>query len=340
MKPMKNIGRVTGNGLLGVLSCFLLSCNTIYDDAGDCAPTYAVRFIDDMNLNYADAFDAEVNSVSLFAFDSEGTLVWSKTEAGSTIHPGNQPYEMDISELKPGTYTLVAWGDIKDNTSFSIPTLTTGASTLEELTCRLTRTSRDDDGDVVNKRLYPLFHSMAQVTLPKDEEGGEYHYEMQLTKDTKDISVLLQQLSGDPLNPDDYEFTIEADNGHLNYDNSLLADETPFVYKTWDVQATDNSAVVAHLSTSRLIQDTGQPNYTRPMLTVRKTSDGSTILSIPIIDYALLVRSMMGRDAGDQEYLDRQGDYNMTFFLQEGKWVSSVIIINDWRIVLNNDTME
>jgi hypothetical protein len=106
------------------------------------------------------------------------------------------------------------------------------------------------------------------------------------------------------------------------------------------VQSTDLSAVVANLTTSRLMQSTGQRSYTRPMLTVRKNSDKSTILSIPIIEYALMVRSITGRATTDQEYLDRQGDYSMTFFLQDGKWVSAVIIINDWRIVINNDEME
>jgi hypothetical protein len=30
----------------------------------------------------------------------------------------------------------------------------------------------------------------------------------------------------------------------------------------------------------------------------------------------------------DQEYLDRQDEYSMTFFLDEGEWVSSYILIN------------
>jgi hypothetical protein len=38
----------------------------------------------------------------------------------------------------------------------------------------------------------------------------------------------------------------------------------------------------------------------------------------------------------NQEYLDRQDEYTMTFFLDEGEWVSSVIYINSWRVVINN----
>lgn len=338
---MDRCGYIIKHSLLGLLTCLFASCNTIYDDAGDCTPGYLVKFTDDMNLNYADAFDSEVNSISLYAFNTDGTLVWQKTESGSDIHPEDGTYEMDISELTPGDYTLVAWGDLQDNTSFTIPNMINGVSTLDELTCRLERTrSRDDDTDVVDTRLTPLFHAITEINIPEDDDGGVHRYNMQLTKDTKNITVVLQQLNGGTLSTDDYEFIIEADNGHLNYDNNLLTDEEPFLYKAWNVQSTDLSAVVANLTTSRLMQSTGQRSYTRPTLTVRKNSDKSTILSIPIIEYALMVRSITGRATTDQEYLDRQGDYSMTFFLQDGKWVSAVIIINDWRIVINNDEME
>ena len=43
------------------------------------------------------------------------------------------------------------------------------------------------------------------------------------------------------------------------------------------------------------------------------------------------------REQGDQEYLDRQDEYNMTFFLDEqNQWINSVILINSWRVVLSN----
>jgi hypothetical protein len=39
----------------------------------------------------------------------------------------------------------------------------------------------------------------------------------------------------------------------------------------------------------------------------------------------------------DQEYLDRQDEYNMTFFLDDDmQWVSSHILINSWKVVLND----
>ncbi|MFR8641103.1 MAG: FimB/Mfa2 family fimbrial subunit, partial [Phocaeicola vulgatus] len=38
----------------------------------------------------------------------------------------------------------------------------------------------------------------------------------------------------------------------------------------------------------------------------------------------------------NQEYLDRQDEYNMTFFLDESmKWINTSIIINDWVVRFN-----
>ena len=61
------------------------------------------------------------------------------------------------------------------------------------------------------------------------------------------------------------------------------------------------------------------------------------MLSIPLIDYALLVKGYYNRDMTDQEYLDRQDEYTMTFFLDDNdQWASSSIIINSWKVVLDN----
>lgn len=39
----------------------------------------------------------------------------------------------------------------------------------------------------------------------------------------------------------------------------------------------------------------------------------------------------------DQEYLDRQDEYNMVFFLDENdRWVNSTIYINSWKVVLGS----
>ena len=79
---------------------------------------------------------------------------------------------------------------------------------------------------------------------------------------------------------------------------------------------------IAELTVGRLVLQND------PILTI--TNDkGEKVLSIPLIDYALLVKGYYNRDMSDQEYLDRQDEFNMTFFLDEDdRWVDSYIVIN------------
>lgn len=39
----------------------------------------------------------------------------------------------------------------------------------------------------------------------------------------------------------------------------------------------------------------------------------------------------------DQEYLDRQDEYNMTFFLDpDDRWIDQYIYINSWHLVIQH----
>jgi hypothetical protein len=131
----------------------------------------------------------------------------------------------------------------------------------------------------------------------------------------------------------------------MAYDNSVMEDEQ-IVYRPWDIttgqvdvdadistRANMVTVSVAELTTARLMTDH------HPMLVVSRKEDGERVLSVPIVDYALLVKGNYNRAMDDQEYLDRQDEYNMTFFVHDGKWVSSQIIINSWRVVLNNENL-
>jgi hypothetical protein len=339
---------------MGLLSLLFSNCGFISDGEAECAPTFQVSFRDDKNLSFADAFDNEVNTVTLYAFDEEGTLVWENTESGDALHPAEGKYAMNISSLTPGRYRLVAWGDLEENTSFQAPALTPGVSTLTDLTCRLNRDSRAEGVDEVDTDLDPLFHGMTEVTIPEEADFGTHTYEVQLTKNTNYVTVVLQQLDGSEINADEYDFAVTADNGHLNYDNSLLHDENTLRYNAWSVRSAaigsqparrdtlhtratqmDASSLVAHLTTSRFVLEDNAE--TRPTLIVSNKKTGDVVLSIPIIEYALMVRSYYPSITDDQDYLDRQHDYNMTFFLESGTWLNNVVLINSWRVVLINE---
>ena len=169
-----------------------------------------------------------------------------------------------------------------------------------------------------------------------------------LVKDTKTVRVVLQHLDGSPVPADRFTFNIACANGLMAHDNSLLPDEVlnyrPYYTAsgTAETQAdgtratTSISTALAEMSTGRLVWDNGTP----ATLSVTNNETGQVVLSIPLMDYALLVKGYYNRDMPDQEYLDRQDEYNLTFFLDENnRWVSSTIIINSWRVVLSEEEL-
>jgi hypothetical protein len=350
---MKTLKHIINCSLAVIAALVFASCNAIYDDEGDCSVQYRVRFLDDINLKYADAFDAEVTSMSLYVFDENENLLWSTYRSDELFADGDFFHSVDISHLSPGKYHVVAWGGIQsDASSFSVPNITRDPVRLQDLTCSLKRTSRaDQETDLVDTDINDLFYGTADIEIPADDEAGMHTFDIHLTKDTHRVTVILQQINGRQLSADDYEFVIEAGNGHINHDNRLLYDEKRFVYRAYDTQVTDAglygedtsygnaSAVVARLTISRLeIND--WDTYTRPSLTIYNTHTGGKLLSIPLIDYLLLVRSYYHNVSSDQDYLDRQDEFNFTFFINEGTWLNSEILINSWRVVLNNPDLE
>jgi len=328
-----------------VLSLLLVlaftACNSfLFDNEGDCTTTYQLRFRYDWNIKFADAFAHEVKSVSVYAFDESGKLAWQKAEKGAAL--AQDRYAMTL-DLPAGKYDLIAWcgldNDAGANESFSVPQLTIGTSTKENLLCKLNRKHDAAGNAYVDTDLYALYHGQLSVELPEAEDGSTRTYTMPLVKDTHRLRVILQHLSGETVNVSDFSFSLEDENGLMNYDNSLLADE-PITYQAWNKEQgeagvevreaqTAVKVAIADISTARLIA--GRKMY----LTVRNASD-KVIIKVPFIDYALLVKSKVSFAISNQEYLDRQDEYTMMFFLDEkDEWDATTLYINSWKVVLS-----
>lgn len=320
-----------------------ISCDSILsEEEVDCSVEFRVKFKYDMNMKFADAFANEVKSVTLYGFDDNGKLVFQKTEQGDIL--AEDGYTMLLDDVEPGDYNLITWGGLEGEESFAVPILNKGNSTYEELNCRMNReySTRAADGSAtVKEDLRPLFHGQIQK-CSFTRAATQQIITVPLTKNTNNVRVVLQHLSGKPVDVSKFTFTIEDENGLMNYDNKLLDDEelTYYAWRTDSGEADMNAdgtrattsvgVAIAELTVGRLVTDN------KPVLTIANDK-GEKVLAIPLIDYALLVKGYYNREMTDQEYLDRQDEYNMTFFLDENdQWVSSSIIINSWRIVLDD----
>ncbi len=333
----------------------LASCNMFHEDLPPCEVNHNLRFRWERNMLFTDAFEGNVSSVEVYGFDSEtGVLAFTRKESAETLWSNNN--SMSLSGVAPGEYDLVAWCGLvpegEDDPSFVLPDLQVGVSTLDELNCRMEREINTDGTHHSSSDLYDLYHGKLDnvvIYSPDDSEHNmdSYTYTVDLTKDTNRVRIILQQLSGDDIDPMNFTYTIEESNGLLHHDNSLLDDEM-ITYHPWrnsfgqagidtdlkdhgDTRAITNVRVaIADLTTSRLMADR------QSILTV-KNGDGDLVARIPLTDYALLVKGNYNKKMTDQEYLDRQDSYTLTFFLDANHhWVSSQVIINSWKVVFKD----
>ena len=341
---MKRLARIPGLKIWTLLLFFagsLASCNVLTEEEKDCA--LYVRFKYDMNMNFADAFQNAVNSVTLYAF-KDGVLAYQRTEEGELLKQNG--YRMRIDEIpyrEKHKYDYITWAGEPDNESFTIPVLTVGKSTKEDLFCQLNRAGNG----VVSTDLEDLFHGMTNgqdYSRSASSAAGD-EVVIPLTKNTNNIRIVLQHLSGKPVDVNKLNFTITDKNGLMNYDNMLLGEDV-ITYKAWhkaqgsagigeqqEGVITEVNLALADLTVARLMADE------EPILVVTNDEE-EMVIRIPLVDYALLYKRLRYEDMPDQEFLDRQDEYNMTFFLDENyRWINQFIYINSWKVVLQESEL-
>ena len=340
---MKRLARIPGLKIWTLLLFFagsLASCNVLTEEDQDCA--LYVRFKYDMNMNFADAFQNAVNSVTLYAF-KDGVLAYQGTEEGELLKQNG--YRMRIDEIpyrEKHKYDYITWAGEPDNESFTIPMLTVGKSTKEDLFCQLNRAGNG----VVSTDLEDLFHGMTNgQDYSRSASAAGDEVVIPLTKNTNNIRIVLQHLSGKPVDVNKLNFTITDKNGLMNYDNMLLGEDV-ITYKAWhkaqgsagigeqqEGVITEVNLALADLTVARLMADE------EPILVVTNDEE-EMVIHIPLVDYALLYKRLRYEDMPDQEFLDRQDEYNMTFFLDENyRWINQFIYINSWKVVLQESEL-
>jgi hypothetical protein len=78
-----------------------------------------------------------------------------------------------------------------------------------------------------------------------------------------------------------------------------------------------------------------------PVLHIYNDHLDRRVLTIPLNDYFLAVRSANVASMDPQEFLDRNDDFNMTVLLDKNlDWVSVSINIHSWRVVKYNETLQ
>ncbi|MGM9759737.1 MAG: FimB/Mfa2 family fimbrial subunit [Parabacteroides sp.] len=303
---MNRLTKILTSSIGALMLTAFAGCDYIHDDSLPRCE-YRLHFVYDYNMKFADAFQQEVNKAALFICDAQGKFITRRDIEGSELKANSV-----IMDLEPGRYQVLTWAGLASD-SYSWPDLTPGSSTLQEIQVK---TLREADGSQPNE-LTPLWHSLDELQVVGDTHEDKT---ISLAKNTNKLRLVLQDTDGNCMDVRDFTFEIRADNGFMDYDNSLLADTEisyqPYFTQNVNIAEGDSlmgkplmqTVAVAELNTMRLMD---KKNY---RLIVRHNDWEKDVINVNLCNYLLLTQ-MEGHDISAQEYLDRQDEYSIVFFL-------------------------
>ena len=326
MQNRINIKAIARTALVAVLAILLPVSCTILEDLEPCPRGVRIKFVFDYNMEYANAFHSKVDCYDLYVYDKEGNFLKSFTETGEKLKDENYRLEIDLPH---GEYTLVCYGGTAcDNSTFRLTTEPAEGTVRNDLEQNLIH-----DGTVSNKRLHDFYYGAKTVKVT-----GELYNDvtLNLMRNTNNIRVMLQHLDGTPIPEDKFNCYITDDNTKFDAYNNLVPNGK-ITYQPWaqgivtPTKANDFSSAYAEFSTSRLHVD--NPNR----LVIETKEDVHKVIDIPLNQYLLLLKSQQYDKMPSQEFLDRESNWSLIFFLDEGfRWSTIQIIINGWTVRLND----
>lgn len=304
------------------------SCVT--DKLEECPNDYQLKIVFDRNMLFADAFASQVKSVDIKVFDTTtGREVFRHTEQGDAL--AAEGYRVALP-VPPGSYNILCWVGMAEGESFGYAD--PSAEILENHNVVL-----NTENGVSAAPLNNLYHGLARnVEFIDNNTIGSLEVQtatVYLTKNTNRVNVILLNLDGSEMKTADFSLAIYSGNGEMAHDNSIDAKRaveyrpwaiTPIVSETSVARAATQSALGAEFSLGRLTSTSAS------RLEIYRNSDGETIVSVPLERNLLLYKGQFHASMSDDEYLDREDDYNITFILDKNNnWDSAAMIyINNW----------
>ncbi len=310
----------------------LNSC--VYDDRSDCTLDLKFRYV--YNMQEADGFAHEADEVDVYVFDGSGSFVG---KYASEVEEG-QDCVMSLPLPSPGRYTFVAWANAseeKDEEAYFEMPSAAECTSPQDLSARIRRSGNRADHKL---------NSLLNGVLEAEVSGANRHLTIDMMKCTNALRVILMPTrAGQTLVSDDYDIYIQGNNGWLAYDASTYREDPVFYYPYYQklerkespvsVDSEIDNAVVADLNTSRIIYGSN------PRLVIRSKTYDREILNIDLAWFLSL--QAIGEHKGEwgnQEYLDRQDEYALTFFIDGNTVVKTHIIVNDWVLSLEDAVLD
>lgn len=315
----------------------LNSCSLINDDLKPCPEGVVLRFVYDYNMEFANAFPAQVDCLTLLVYDNNGNFIKTITETTSVLSDENWRMTIDLPAGK--TYRFVAYGGMAcSDASFHFVNTPAADSKLQNLQVAMNDNCVDANPGV---ELHKLFYGALDLAVPAGStdytQGTVY-----MMRDTNTIRIMLQNVDGSPVDPADFNFEITANNTLMAYNNDLIPTADGNTYAPWVtgqsvVGSVDNgneaAVAFAEFSVARLVENENV------RLNITNAVQNDNVLSIPLIKYLILCKSNAHASMGDQEYLDRENHWNIILFMNNGRWIDTHIVVNDWIVRINDEEL-
>lgn len=338
--------------LLVAMAFSAASCEWVKDDLPECPPTeLRVRFKYDYHMLNGDVFSEHVGALYVYVFDKEDRFLFLRTE-NDPARLGTYGYEMVFDNLEPGRYRLVTVAFQKTceemyncaGAKFRMVEMTAG-DPVEKLEVTLDRQRNTGDGTaaVVHENM-PL----DTLWMNRTENVVETAFQqttratVDLMRHTKNLTVTLRQVDA-PANIDcaDFDICLVDDNGCVRHDCSLktgddLLTYTP--YAQWTSEYTDvgrsevQRAAHADISLARLMYSKEWSQSA--ILTIYNKATRIEVARINLPGILISDRNTAEFGFSEQEYLDREHDYKLDFFLVGDTWqyINITVGLLSWQV--------
>lgn len=317
----------------------LLSC--IQDDGDELCNIY-LEFIFDHNMEYADSFDPQVATVDVYFFDESGKFV-DHRNADARRHLTDGKRMAVRNELARGTYHVLTLGGLSEYFSFTdldgrglIP----GITSVEEVKLALVRES-----DRVSLE-FPHLWFGESTTIIHNGDGTVWPVKLVRNTNIFNITVVDMDAATRTDGSDGrnlYTFDITTpEPGVYGYDNTPL-EQQAVTFEPYDITRGEGSGNLSSgkLNTMRLFADYRE-GY---RLVLRDPDTFSEIWSYDLISLLRYTKPDTRPDGTAlpfQEYLDRQGDWNIVILIRDrepggdNSFVAVGVVVNDWIIWFND----
>lgn len=340
------------NLLLAAMAFGATSCEWVKDDLPECPPTeLRIGFKYDYHMFGGDVFYEHVGALYVYLFDRDDKFLSLYTETDSEVL-GERGYEMVLNDLEPDRYRLVTVAFQKsceemygcEGAKFRMPEMQAG-DPIGKLEVTLDREKNTGDG-----RSYVVHENTPLDTLWMNRTENIVETEFRQTtcttvdlmRHTKHLTVTLRQVD-DPANIDcnDFDISVTDDNGCARHDSSIKENDELLTYtphNTWTseysngTQAGIQRAAHADLSLARLIYS--KQGTENALLTILNKETGETVALVNLPEILVSGRNTAEQGFSAQEYLDREHNYKLDFFLVGNTWqyINVTVGVLSWQI--------